>query len=127
MQVSLRRLLKPLLSSFNPSLSEIITHWQDIIGHDKARYSRPLTIQFDKRTQQTILKMTVLSTAATEYYYQKDALIERINHFFCQRIIDDIHIIASRTMPLPKKNDRKNPHATFDQQGQPQKRPMDKT
>ena len=115
------RSARPLADLVGPALTaafkrhgfastEIVTHWEDIVGAEIAAHCEPIKITWPRQTDAeepapAALVLRCEGPAAIEIQHQTHLIIARINQFLGWRAIDDIKIrqapLARRTKPKP--------------------------
>lgn len=97
------------------SLGRIAKHWREIMGEKMADKAHPARLYYRKPKKKGEPPRTVLYIAASDshaatLHYQKDLILERINHIFGERWIADIKFTAaSDIQPLAAPNKRRAP------------------
>jgi len=100
------------------ALGRIVKCWPDIIGKQLAVKAQPVKIHYRKATQNkkasATLEIAVSSADATLLHYQKDLILQRLNHLF-----GDSWITAIKFVPIadndqirfkaPRRNAAKRP------------------
>lgn len=89
------------------ALGRIVKNWPQIIGEKMAAKAQPARIQYRKKRKksdptQTILEIAVNNADATLLHYQKNLILERINHIFGERWIADIRFVPVRRIAVQK-------------------------
>jgi hypothetical protein len=89
--------------------SEIVTHWDEIVGPDVAACSEPLKINWPRRhgdepSEPATLVLRVEGPAALEIQHLAGVVIERVNRFFGWQAIGKL---AFRQAPLARHNQPK--------------------
>lgn len=89
--------------------SEIVTHWDEIVGPDVAAYSEPMKINWPRRhdgepSEPATLVLRVEGPAALEVQHLSGVVIERVNRFFGWHAIGKL---ALRQAPLTRQGRRK--------------------
>ena len=95
---SVARLTKGTFARKFISLGRILSSWDDIVGPDMAARAQPLKLRYrkpkdEKEKPQASLDIAVSSADATLLHYQKDLILERINHIFGDRWITAIRFV----------------------------------
>lgn len=80
------------------SLGRILTHWNDIVGPELAGRAQPVKLHYRKPKSaqdkpQASLDIAVSSADASLLHYQKDLILERLNHVFGERWITSIRFV----------------------------------
>ena len=77
--------------------------WPSIVGENLASKAHPARIRYRKHKKQkkplTVLEIAVNNSEATMLHYQKDLILQRINHIFGEDWIADIKFVT-HTTPL---------------------------
>jgi len=118
------RSARPLADLVGPALTaafkrhgfastEIVTHWDDIVGPEIAAHFEPIKITWPRQNdaeapEPATLVLRCQGPAAIEIQHQKHLVIERINQFLGWRAIDDVKI---RQAPLARRTKPKRPPA----------------
>jgi hypothetical protein len=118
------RPVRPLADLVGPALTaafkrhgfastEIVTHWDDIVGPEIAAHCEPIKITWPRQNdaeepQPATLVLRCQGPAAIEIQHQKHVVIERINQFLGWRAIGDV---ALRQAPLARRAKPKPPPA----------------
>lgn len=80
--------------------SELVTRWQDIVGADIAKMARPLRIKAGARGQSgPTLVLGTLPKAGLILQHLEPDIINRINTFFGQTLVQHISLVERRTLP----------------------------
>lgn len=80
--------------------SELVTRWSDIVGADIAKMARPLRIKAGARGQTgPTLVLGTLPKAGLILQHLEPDIINRINTFFGQTLIQHIALIERRALP----------------------------
>lgn len=93
------------------ALGRIVTQWPELVGPDMASRAVPAKIQYFKPKNPAEKPRATLEVAAPSadcaiLVYQKDVLLQKLEHFFGDRWITDIKFVhAEPKIPLkpPKK------------------------
>lgn len=102
----IRTLTKKALGTRGFAGSDILEHWEDIVGVDLARGVSPqkLTFERDNRTHGTLVVKSAGGAFAMLFEHQKDRVIGRINSFFGYPAVSRIKIIQGslklKTIPI---------------------------
>jgi hypothetical protein len=84
--------------------TEIVTHWEDIVGPEVAAHAEPMKIQWPRPTardtESATLLLRVEGPAAIEIQHLSGVIIERVNRFFGWRAVAQI---ALRQAPLRRR------------------------
>ena len=88
--------------------TQIVTHWEEIVGTDIAAHCEPMKIEWPRRrgsadAEPAILVLRVEGPAAIEVQHQAAVLIQRINRFFGWPAIGRV---ALRQAPLRRRRPR---------------------
>ena len=92
--------------------TEIVTHWEDIVGSEIAAHAEPIKITWPRQADQTeapepaTLVLRCQGPAAIEIQHQAAVIIERINRFLGWRAIGRI---ALRQAPLARRDKPRPP------------------
>ena len=115
------RSARPLADLVGPALAaafkrhgfastEIVTHWEDIVGADIAVHCEPMKINWPRQNdaeepEPATLVLRCQGPAAIEIQHQSQLIVARINQFLGWRAIDTISIrqapLARRAKPQP--------------------------
>ena len=95
--------------------AELVTRWDDIVGHEIAAHSEPIKLQWPRRTDSKdseagTLVLRVEGPAAIEIQHLADVICERVNRFLGWRAIDRVALCQA---PLARR-DRPRPPPVFD-------------
>lgn len=88
------------------SVVEVVTHWDEIVGHDLAARSMPIRLQWQRRPEGSgtpepaTLMVRVEGPYAIEFQYAAPVIIERINAYFGWRCVGRV---ALRQGPVPRR------------------------
>lgn len=93
------------------ALGRIVTHWKEIVGTEFAERSSPVKIHYIKPKQPkdkptATLEIGASSADCAVLVYQKDVILQRINHLFGDGWIHDIkflHVEPKRAIKPPKR------------------------
>jgi hypothetical protein len=85
--------------------TEIVTHWDTIVGAEIARHCEPLKITWPRKPdpddpEPATLVLRCEGPAALEIQHQANAIVERVNQFLGWRAIDRV---ALRQAPLARR------------------------
>jgi len=85
---------------------ELVTRWAEIAGHDIARYSEPLKMQWPRPVEgqpqePATLVLRVEGPTALEIQHASDTILERVNRFFGWHAVGRL---ALRQAPLSRRN-----------------------
>lgn len=107
--------------------TEVVTHWDEIVGEDLARRSAPVKIAWPRRRPEVdepepgTLHVRVEAPFALEVQHLAPVIIERVNAFFGWRCVVGIRLTqvpmerkAKRTAPPPPPADEKRLAAALD-------------
>jgi hypothetical protein len=91
--------------------TEIVTHWQEIVGDDLARRSEPIKLVWPRREDSDsvgILQIRVEGAYALEIQHLQPVIIERVNRYFGWRCVGRLAIrqgpvVSQRKRPAPRK------------------------
>jgi hypothetical protein len=94
--------LSDILKAQGFASTEIISRWKDIVGHEIARHSEPLKINWprgtsDEEPEPATLVLRVEGPAALEIQHLSEVILDRVNRFFGWQAIGRI---AIRQAPL---------------------------
>lgn len=88
--------------------TEIVTHWDDIVGPEVAAHAEPMKIQWpgpqNKDSESATLLLRVEGPAAIEIQHLAGVIIERVNRFFGWPAIGRI---ALRQAPLARRKKKR--------------------
>jgi hypothetical protein len=88
--------------------TEIVTHWEDIVGPEVAAHAEPMKIQWPRPTardtESATLLLRVEGPAAIEIQHLAGVIIDRVNRFFGWQAIGRI---ALRQAPLARRKRRR--------------------
>jgi hypothetical protein len=86
--------------------TDVITHWEDIVGPELARHSEPIRLTWPRREDEHsvgILAVRVEGAYALELQHSTAAIIERVNRYFGWRCVGRVTIrqgpVAKRRKP----------------------------
>ena len=93
--------------------TEIVTHWDDIVGAEVAAHAEPIKITWPRQPdgeepEPATLVLRCQGPAAIEIQHQAQVIIERVNQFLGWRAIDRI---ALRQAPLARRDKPRPPPA----------------
>jgi hypothetical protein len=93
--------------------TEIVTHWDDIVGAEVAAHAEPIKITWPRQQdgqepEPATLVLRCQGPAAIEIQHQAQVIIERVNQFLGWRAIDRI---ALRQAPLARRDKPRPPPA----------------
>jgi hypothetical protein len=92
--------------------TEIVTHWDDIVGPEIAAHAEPMKIQWpgpkNVDADAATLLLRVEGPAAIEIQHLAGVIVERVNRFFGWPAIGRI---ALRQAPLARRKKRRTPPA----------------
>jgi hypothetical protein len=93
--------------------TEIVTHWDDIVGAEIATHAEPIKITWPRRSdvddpEPATLVLRCQGPAAIEIQHLAGVIVERVNQFLGWRAIDRI---ALRQAPLTRRARPKPPPA----------------
>jgi hypothetical protein len=119
-----RRSARPLADLIGPCLAdafarqgfastELVTHWDDIVGAEIAAHAEPMRITWPRRdhpddTEPATLVLRCEGPAAIEIQHLSQVIVERVNRFFGWQAIGRI---ALRQAPLTRGRKRCPPPA----------------
>jgi len=88
--------------------AELVTRWDDIVGHEIAAHSEPLKLQWPRRTdgedgEAGTLVLRVEGPAAIEIQHLAALICERVNRFLGWRAVERL---ALRQAPLRRRQTR---------------------
>jgi hypothetical protein len=93
--------------------TEIVTHWEDIVGAEIAVHAEPIKITWprqqnnnDDDAEPATLVLRCQGPAAIEIQHQADLIIERVNRFLGWRAIARV---ALRQAPLARRDKKLRP------------------
>jgi hypothetical protein len=117
-----RKYARPLAELVGPCLAdafarqgfaatEIVTHWEDIVGEDIAAHAEPLRINWPRQgavedPEPATLVLRCEGPAAIEIQHVANVIIERVNRFFGWQAIARV---ALRQAPLVRTKRKKTP------------------
>jgi hypothetical protein len=91
--------------------TEIVTHWEDIVGVEIAAHSEPIKITWPRQgetadePEPATLVLRCQGPAAIEIQHLAGVIVERVNRFLGWRAIDRVALrqapLARRAKPLP--------------------------
>ncbi len=94
-------------------LGRLVTRWQDIVGPELADKTQPVKIRTIKgrKSGESTASLDIATTTAdaTLLHYQKDLILQRINHIFGDRWISALRFVPvasnapARFRPPPAK------------------------
>src|SRR5246500_4701849 len=92
--------------------AELVTRWDDIVGHEIAAHSEPIKLHWPRRSdgedpEPGTLVLRVEGPAAIEIQHYANLICERVNQFLGWRAVGRL---ALRQAPL-RRGARKNPRA----------------
>lgn len=105
--------MDPVLARQGFSESDLILHWDDIVGEQLAARSRPLKLQWpprppgrspDQPPQPATLVVRVEGAYALQLQHSADRIVERVNSHLGWRCVGRL---ALRQGPLPKAEGRR--------------------
>jgi hypothetical protein len=114
-----KRFASPLADFVNGAMAEafkrqgfaatdIVTHWEDIVGPELARRSEPMRLTWPQRQDENsvgTLMVRVEGAYAIELQHSTGAIIERVNRYFGWRCVGRVTIrqgpVAKRHLPPP--------------------------
>ena len=79
------RISKSKLMSYQPKVSNIFNHWEDIVGAEIAKKARP-----DKLVRKILYISVTTSTWANELSLMSEKLKEKINSFAGENVVKSI-------------------------------------
>lgn len=80
--------------------SDVIAHWNQIVGPEIARVCTPAWLTFSKTKKQVaILQVMVAPGRSLEIQHLESYIIQNINRFFGSNVVDRIQIFQ-RNMPV---------------------------
>ncbi|PZO87552.1 MAG: DUF721 domain-containing protein [Micavibrio aeruginosavorus] len=93
------------------ALGRIVTHWTEVVGPDFAERAQPAKIHYSKAKTPKEKSTATLDIAASSadcavLVYQKDVILQRINHLFGDGWVTDIkfiHVEPKRPSKPPKR------------------------
>ncbi len=97
--------------------TEIVTHWEDIVGPEVAAHAEPIKITWPRRAdaadndeseEPATLVLRCQGPAAIEIQHQADVIVERVNQFLGWRAVGRI---ALRQAPLRRRDKPRPPPA----------------
>ena len=85
--------------------AELVTRWDDIVGHEIAAYSEPIKLQWPRRAdgeggEAGTLVLRVEGPAAIEIHHLAALICERVNRFLGWRAVERL---ALRQAPLRRR------------------------
>ena len=88
--------------------AELVTRWDDIVGHEIAAHSEPIKLQWPRRTdaedsEAGTLVLRVEGPAAIEIQHLAGLICERVNRFLGWRAVERL---ALRQAPLRRRQAR---------------------
>jgi hypothetical protein len=87
--------------------AELVTRWDDIVGHEIAAHSEPIKLQWPRRTDDDgeagTLVLRVEGPAAIEIQHLAALICERVNRFLGWRAVERL---ALRQAPLRRRQPR---------------------
>lgn len=89
------------------ALGRIVTHWTELVGADMGARAVPSRIQYFKaktpgEKSKATLEISASSADCAVLVYQKDVLLQKLEHFFGDRWITDIKFLHAEPKSLPK-------------------------
>jgi hypothetical protein len=90
--------------------TEIVTHWEDIVGVEIATHSEPIKITWPRQTdadapEAATLVLRCQGPAAIEIQHLAGVIVERVNQFLGWRAVDRVALrqapLARRAKPRP--------------------------
>jgi hypothetical protein len=90
--------------------TELVTHWEDIVGPEVSAHAEPLRMNWprgtdDENPEPATLLLRVEGPAAIEIQHLSSVIIERVNRFFGWQAVGRI---ALRQAPLARRAIKKN-------------------
>ena len=101
----LNRLIKKNLSKKGFEETGLLFQWDDIVGSNFNKVTRPLKLYTEKGGKTTILKIQVNGPNAPQISLRLDFIKEKINHFFGYDAVSKI--LIQQTGPYDFTNDDK--------------------
>ncbi|MBC6497359.1 MAG: DUF721 domain-containing protein [Alphaproteobacteria bacterium GM7ARS4] len=99
-----RQLTTPLDKKFHALLATLRSQWPHIVGHTIAQHTMPERIYVHRHRKKTILKLLVTPMMATQYYYERQHILQWINAYGGgYQHIDDIHMTPTRIQQFTHK------------------------
>ena len=91
--------------------TEIVTHWDDIVGAEVAAHAEPIKITWPRQRdgaepEPATLVLRCQGPAAIEIQHQAQVIIERVNQFLGWRAVDRL---ALRQAPLARRHKPRPP------------------
>src|SRR5690348_9142941 len=92
--------------------TEIVTHWETIVGAEIAAHAEPIKITWPRQTdpedpEPATLVLRCEGPAALEIQHQANVIVGRVNQFLGWRAIDRVALrqapLAHRARPRPRK------------------------
>jgi hypothetical protein len=89
--------------------TEIVTHWEDIVGAEIAAHAEPMKITWPRQAdaddpEPATLVLRCEGPASIEIQHQADVIVERINRFLGWRAVSRL---ALRQAPLQRRDKRR--------------------
>src|SRR5690606_32605718 len=90
------------------ALGRIVTHWREVIGPDFFERAKPAKINYRKSKNPKEKSVATLDIAASSadcavLVYQKDLILQRINHIFGDQWVSDIRFVHREQKDPPKR------------------------
>ena len=81
--------------------TDILFHWEEIVGQGIAKFCFPDKIDFkkDQRDNGTLHVITTNGAFATEIKHKENLILEKINTYFGYRAVSGLKIIQSQNIP----------------------------
>jgi len=94
--------------------TEIVTHWEDIVGAEIAAHAEPMKIDWPRTrdpedAEAATLILRVEGPAAIEIQHLANVIIERVNRFFGWPAIGRIALRQAPLVRRPKRRSRPSP------------------
>ena len=104
----LNKLVGDALARQGFASAELVTRWDDIVGHEIAAHSEPIKLQWPRRTDDEdgeagTLVLRVEGPAAIEIQHLAALICERVNRFLGWRAVERL---ALRQAPLRRRQPR---------------------
>ena len=95
----LKNATKPLMDKQGKLYSALLSHWEQIVGPERAAVTRPQRLQFPTGDMQgAILHLSVRPSAAPELAYVTEQMLEQCARYFGYRAIGRVVIHATHGM-----------------------------
>ena len=97
-----QKIVEPVFKSRGLMEGRIITHWDQIVGEEFARFSLPEKVTFPQgQRKDGTLHISVTPSGALLFQYAQDLILEKINTFFGYKALAQFRMTHGFVPPQP--------------------------